>query len=73
MEILNQLRKCNSRIEATNLLIGFKKVELINIAKESGCFVSASENKDKIIERIVRLEVGLRLESQAIASALLWK
>jgi len=66
--IIAQLRQVNNRQEATKLLSskGIFKNDLINIASFFKVHINKSDNKAKIIEKIIEATVGAILRSKAI-------
>lgn len=66
VSIVNTLKTVNSREEGHTLLQGRTKAELMEVAKASGVPTRSSMTKPQLSEAIVNMNVGARLDSQAL-------
>lgn len=68
IDISSVLNQVTSRNEAYDLIKGFKKNELLKLAKDIKCYVSSSDNKQTIIEKIIESTIGVKLRNKAMSS-----
>jgi len=68
-DLVNNLYNCNTREEAEEMLLGYKRKELLEIGKElSLSYLQLKKNKKELIEHIVNSTTGSRLRTEAIAT-----
>ncbi|MBF0136255.1 MAG: hypothetical protein H7833_20580 [Magnetococcus sp. DMHC-1] len=71
--IKNQLSECKNREEAITLLssIGTKE-KLVELARSMEVFITKSDRREEVEDKIVEFAVGRRLASEAIRTLKMW-
>lgn len=66
--MIEKIRECKTRSEGKELLKGLKKKQLIELAKEINFKLSNSLKKDEMVDRIIDVLIGFKLDQQVMAS-----